>query len=87
MRPTEPPPIYRALARTGENKRCIACLSFLMAICSPPHFKVLHSVRRATGAATCLAPGINLQMLATGSFTSIVPTMTSVYSEATGRDL
>jgi hypothetical protein len=34
-RPTEPPPIQMALARTGENKRCIICLSLLRAIHLP----------------------------------------------------
>ena len=31
-RPTEPPPIQRALASTGENKRCIMGLSFLIVV-------------------------------------------------------
>src|ERR1022692_1891227 len=34
-KPTDPPPITMALAITGDNKRCIMCLSFLMAIYSP----------------------------------------------------
>jgi hypothetical protein len=37
-RPTPPPPIQTALAITGENNRCIAYLSFLMAMYSPSLF-------------------------------------------------
>src|ERR1043165_5800448 len=40
-RPAEPPPIQMTLARTGENKRCIVCFSFRMAMYSPPHAKIL----------------------------------------------
>ena len=39
-RPTEPPPIQMALARTGENKRYIICLSFLRAIHLPSFSEV-----------------------------------------------
>jgi len=40
--PAEPPPIQMTLARTGENKRCIVCSSFWMAMDSPPLAKTLH---------------------------------------------
>jgi hypothetical protein len=46
-RPTEPPPIQRPLAITGENKRCIGCLSFVMAMCSPSLFGVRYAMGRS----------------------------------------
>lgn len=47
-KPTEPPPIQMALARIGENSRCIACLSFSMARCSPSLFAVLYGTGRSS---------------------------------------
>ena len=43
-RPTEPPPIQMALARTGENRRCIECLSLLTAVCPPSLFGVRYAI-------------------------------------------
>ena len=48
MRPTEPPPMIRALPRTGENnRRCITCLSFRMAMGLPPFCGVLYTLGRS----------------------------------------
>jgi hypothetical protein len=39
-RPIEPPPIIMALPNTGENRRCIICLSFLMVIYLPHDWRL-----------------------------------------------
>ena len=75
-RPTEPPPIQIPLARIGVNRRCIACLSFLMAMCSPSRFQVLFSVRRATGFSAMAGPAQPTREAATVENSTSAPPVT-----------